>query len=146
MQKQVITDKNNLEKRFYDYENKKFEDEEKILRVCDIKTLSFNQLENVRLKFKKVFRVLNSYFPKREDIDEFLKKQLHLDHEEYSQVSLSQKNLCKIFQGFFLNIEDKVNKKDLEGFLSVLNYNEYGFAKANNISNTIYKYLNFYFL
>ena len=71
-------------------------------------------------------------------MDDFLKKQLNLDHEEFSQIQLSQKNLGKVFQALFANFEDKVNKKDLECFLSVLDYNEYGFTKANTVSSLIY--------
>ena len=107
----------------------------------DIKTLPINQLEHIRLQFKKVFRVLNNYFAKKEDMDDFLQKQLHLDQEEFNQINLSQKNLGKIFLTFFNNFEDKekITKKDLGSFLSVLNYNDYGFTKATTISNLLYK-------
>lgn len=110
------------------------------LQIQNIKTLPTNNLENVREKFTKVNRVLYNYFSTKEALDEFMKKQLNLDTEEFNQVNLSQKNLVQIFGGFFSNIEEKrISRKDLEGFLSVLNYNDYGYAKAKSISETIYK-------
>jgi len=71
-------------------------------------------------------------------MDDFLKKELNLDNEEFNQITLSQKNLGKIFHGF-LSSFDKINKKDIESFLSVLNYNDYGFTKANTISKLVYE-------
>lgn len=142
--KEIRPDKASLKQQFYEYENKILM-QPKEFQILDIKTLNLNHLENVRLRFKKVQRALNNYFAETHDLDDFLKKQLNLDAEEFEQVNLSQKNLVQIFGGFFSNIDDKrITKKDLESFLSVLNYNEYGFTKAKTISDIIYKYIFFH--
>lgn len=137
--KEIRPDKASLKQQFYEYENKVLK-EPKEFQILDIKALSLNHLENIRIRFKKVQRALNNYFAETHDLDDFLKKQLNLDAEEFEQVNLSQKNLVQIFGGLFSNIDDKrITKKDLESFLSVLNYNEYGYTKAKTISDIIYK-------
>lgn len=139
-----MPEKSKMKQRFLEYENTFNDNHDKTLRIMDIKTMPINQLENIRVRFKKVFRVLNTCFNKKEDLDDFIKKEFHLDNDEFSQTTLSQKNLVKVFNGF-LSAFERVSKKDVESFLSVFNYNEYGYTKANTISNLIYEYLELFY-
>lgn len=101
-----------------------------------------SKLNQIRSAAKKVFRAFYKYFPSENDfskhLNEFVEKQSQLNNS--SEDLISKDILTKYISEFFKDKhQDKIDKKDVESFLSNFNYNKHGFTQMSVIPFMVYK-------
>lgn len=109
--------------------------------ILDNLNVPVSKLNQIRSSAKKVFRSIYKYFNSEVEfsanINEFIKKETD---NNLNEDLISKKILTKFVNEFFeKKPQEKIDKKDIEYFLSNFNYNKHGFTQASVIPNLIYK-------
>ena len=117
------------------------EDPNKFLILDNLK-IPISKLNQIRSSAKRVFRSLYKFFDSEEEftknIIEFIKNEAD---NTFNEDLVSKPILTKYINEFFSKKpQEKIDKKDIECFLSNFNYNKHGFTQASVIPNLIYKY------
>lgn len=116
--------------------------------VLDNQKINVSKLENQRLRAKKVFREIYRKFPNKQLFEEYFQNYLkNLDSDPKKEENLFSKEELKNFiQDFFVKHQKtadneiaKIQKKDLEGFLTNFTYNSYGETVLSDIPSLIYE-------
>ena len=116
--------------------------------VLDNQSINVSKLENQRYRAKKIFREIYKKFPNIEKFQSHLKEFADnlndnvVDNEEiFSKEQL--KNFIKDF--FEKNPANKIEKRDIEGFLTNFTFNKHDETKISLIPDLIYKFLKFHY-
>ena len=110
--------------------------------VLDNQRINVAKLENQRNRAKRIFREIYRKYPTKNDFENDLNnfaKELHDEMVENEKL-FSKDNLKYFIRNFFLNNQnDRITKKDIEGFLSNITYNQHGETTISEIPTLIYE-------
>ena len=110
--------------------------------VLDNQRINVAKLENQRNRAKRIFREIYRKYPTKNDFENDLNnfaKELHDEMVENEKL-FSKENLKDFIRNFFLNNQnDRITKKDIEGFLSNFTYNQHGETTISEIPTLIYE-------
>ena len=109
------------------------------LAVLDISKQPVNGCERVFQKSRKVGRIIQRYFPKKRDFERYFADTLSLKPTELEDHTISQKDFHKVLVNVLKQFDDNVDKRDIEGFLSVFQYNKHKETDTKLISGIIYE-------
>ena len=117
------------------------EDDPNKFLILDNLKVPISKLNQIRSSAKKVFRSLYKHFTSEQDfsknINEFIKNE---NDNTLSEDLVSKPIFTKYINEFFANKpQEKIDKKDIESFLSNFSYNKYGYTKASIIPELIYQ-------
>ena len=71
------------------------------------------------MQSRKVGRVIQRYFPKKLDFEKYMAETLTIKHKDLKDSNVSQKDFHNVLCNIFKQFDDNINKRDIEGFLSV---------------------------
>jgi Ca2+-binding EF-hand superfamily protein len=109
-------------------------------QVLDVQKEQVHQIEKIFQRRQMVNRALQRYFPTKKDFTEFLGKELKVSPAEFDSKTIHHEDLSKIVQSFFGNFEDRLSRRDFDGFLSNYTYNKHGEVKLSEVTNSLYEY------
>lgn len=110
--------------------------------VLDNQRINVSKLENHRNRAKKVFREIFKKFPDKAAFEKHLKEYTQeLKDEVVDKEDIFSKDQLKDFvRNFFQkNPEDKITKRDIEGFLTNFTYNKHDETLVSEIPTLIYE-------
>lgn len=116
--------------------------------ALDNQNINVAKLENERNHAKKVFRQIIRKFPSKANFEIYFKEYIqNLNDETASNEQIFSKDQLKDFIiGFFeKNPAEKIQKRDIEGFLTNFTYNKHGETAVLPIPSLIYELFIFYF-
>ena len=111
--------------------------------VLDNQRINVAKLENERIRATKVFRQIFKKFPKKENFENYLKEYLeNLNDTTVNTEQIFSKHQLKNFitDFFAKNPVEKIEKKDIEGFLTNFTYNKHDETETFLIPKLIYEY------
>ena len=110
--------------------------------ISDNQKIPVSKLISEREKAKKVFRSFYKFFPTQKDFEENFQTYIkNLENNELYKENLVDKNQLTLFVSNFFSDkpEEKIDKKDLQGFLTNFVYNKFGETNFDKIPELIYK-------
>lgn len=97
-------------------------------------------MEKLRDKARKVFRVLSRYLNNKQDFENYLIKALNLTPETLKNAEVNKTDLTKCINGLFENVGEKdIRNDEVEGFLSIFNFNNHHYTKAGDLGHIVYE-------
>jgi hypothetical protein len=123
----------------YDQEPKEELLDAKPVKILNINDQHISQLESLHKRARKVYRALKRYFPNANELDKYIINNLGINSDDYTNYNITKNDFSNIIQNLFVNVGDRLEKTDVEGFLSVFVYNTHGRTKADQISKIVFR-------
>ena len=110
--------------------------------VLDNLQVPVSKLNQIRSSAKKVFRSIYKYFDSETDFKQkFLEVVKAEPDNTIPEDLVSKQILTKFVSDFFQQKpNEKIDKKDIEYFLSNFSYNKHGYTQMSVIPSLIYQY------
>lgn len=106
--------------------------------VVDNRTLPAHNLSLVEKKMVRMKRFLGNYFPEKDQFLDFLCENLKVDRDSLSQTNVNKETFKSMVTTLLEKVDQKVEKRILQGFFAAFSYNKFGEANAKDIANVIY--------
>lgn len=104
--------------------------------VLDLKKVPQNTIEQIERKMIKVNRKIKNIFPVRADLEKKVAEKLEADGNKNISVDQLRDFVLEICHDDM--VAQKIFKRDIEGFLSGFNYNNYGATNVDSVAKTIF--------
>ena len=120
---------------------KKLRDMDRIMEdisFLDNKKMDAHNLGLLARKMTKIRRFLSNYFPEEQQFVEFLSKSIGVPPASFDKANIAQVDFKRVIDGLLDRVEQKMDRRMLEGFFANFTYNTRGQINAKDIVDTLF--------
>jgi len=110
------------------------------ISIVDIKNVPYSTVYTFLGKKRRISRLIQKFFPKKQDLKTYFSQTLNLPLETAESHVLSQKEAKDAVMNLFKKLDiNNLSNRDFEGFLSTFIYNKHHETEVKEILNGIYE-------
>lgn len=115
------------------------EDDEPHIDIVDVRAQPYSTVYTYLAKKRKVSRLIQKFFPKKEDLQNYLTQTVNTARDDKDNLLLSKNQTRDAIVNLFKKFDVKnLTQRDFEGFLSSFVYSKHDFTQMSEVLNGIY--------